>query len=218
MADRTGTALRLITRLRPGSGAAARTAHAWAVRNATALDQTARGYAFDLDTSGAPRTACATATGSWPTTPRGGSGGPAAGCCCRPTTRTWRTRRTTRPTTRGCRGVPADALGTDYVSVGTTFGQGRSTPRPGREGHDVHPGSAGGGRQRGDAGAGTRPGLAAGHPHRPAAARDWLDAPRRTRQIGTAYPEPEYPVALARSHDVVIHLRRVRAAELLPAP
>ncbi|MGP3998704.1 erythromycin esterase family protein [Streptomyces sp. 8N706] len=53
----------------------------------------------------------------------------------------------------------------------------------------------------------------------PDAARAWFAASRPTRNIGTDYPGPApgpvHDVALARSHDIVIHLHRVRAAELL---
>jgi erythromycin esterase len=49
----------------------------------------------------------------------------------------------------------------------------------------------------------------------PAAARAWLAEPRPTRSIGTAWPQPDRPIALGRTHDILIHLHRVRAAHLL---
>ncbi|WP_229322958.1 erythromycin esterase family protein, partial [Streptomyces sp. UNOC14_S4] len=49
----------------------------------------------------------------------------------------------------------------------------------------------------------------------PAAARAWLDVARPTRDIGTDYPTPDYRTALGRGYDVLIHLHRVRAADLL---
>jgi erythromycin esterase len=51
--------------------------------------------------------------------------------------------------------------------------------------------------------------------HLPATARSWLTQPRPTRTIGAAYPVPTPAIALGRSHDLVIHLHRVRAAQLL---
>ena len=45
-------------------------------------------------------------------------------------------------------------------------------------------------------------------------ARDWLRQARPTRSIGTAYPEPPDDIALARSHDALIHLHTVEAARL----
>ncbi|QYN38114.1 erythromycin esterase family protein [Pseudonocardia sp. DSM 110487] len=49
----------------------------------------------------------------------------------------------------------------------------------------------------------------------PAAARAWLAEPRATRSIGTAWPQPDRPIALGRTHDILIHLHRVQAAHLL---
>ncbi len=48
----------------------------------------------------------------------------------------------------------------------------------------------------------------------PSPARSWLREARPTRSIGTAYPVPEHDTALARSHDVLIHLHDVAAAGL----
>lgn len=47
------------------------------------------------------------------------------------------------------------------------------------------------------------------------AARAWLEVARPTRSIGTVWPEEPRPVALARSFDVLIHLHRIAAADLL---
>lgn len=49
----------------------------------------------------------------------------------------------------------------------------------------------------------------------PAEARAWLAQPRPTRSIGTAWPQPDRSIALGRTHDILIHLHRVRAADLL---
>ncbi len=49
----------------------------------------------------------------------------------------------------------------------------------------------------------------------PRSTKDWLNVARPTRDIGTAYPWPDLPVNLAKSYDVLIHLHRVTAANLL---
>ncbi|MCX4751319.1 erythromycin esterase family protein [Kitasatospora sp. NBC_01287] len=48
----------------------------------------------------------------------------------------------------------------------------------------------------------------------PAVARAWLDTARPTRQIGTQYPCPPEDVAIGPSYDVLVHLQRVREADL----
>lgn len=45
-------------------------------------------------------------------------------------------------------------------------------------------------------------------------ARTWLRRARPTYRIGTAYPDGPHDVALARTHDILIHLHRVTAARL----
>lgn len=45
-------------------------------------------------------------------------------------------------------------------------------------------------------------------------ARTWLRQARPTYRIGTAYPDGPHDVALARTHDILIHLHRVEAARL----
>ncbi|WP_131735780.1 erythromycin esterase family protein [Actinomadura roseirufa] len=49
----------------------------------------------------------------------------------------------------------------------------------------------------------------------PALLRDWLSRVRPTRDIGTDYPDEPRPIVLGASHDVLIHLHRIRAATLL---
>jgi len=49
----------------------------------------------------------------------------------------------------------------------------------------------------------------------PRSTRSWLQVARPTRDIGTGYPMPDIPVALATSYDLLIHLNHVTAAELL---
>ncbi|MGC4936964.1 erythromycin esterase family protein [Kribbella sp. DT2] len=48
----------------------------------------------------------------------------------------------------------------------------------------------------------------------PRTTKAWLQQERPTRDIGTAYPWPDSPVALAASYDVLIHLNKVTAAHL----
>jgi erythromycin esterase len=48
----------------------------------------------------------------------------------------------------------------------------------------------------------------------PAVARAWLGKPRPTHSIGTGWPEPDRLIALGKTHDILIHLHRVRAAHL----
>jgi erythromycin esterase len=45
-------------------------------------------------------------------------------------------------------------------------------------------------------------------------AREWLEQARPTRSIGTDYPDGPHDIALARTHDVLIHLHRVEVARL----
>ncbi|MCX4583234.1 hypothetical protein [Streptomyces sp. NBC_01481] len=49
----------------------------------------------------------------------------------------------------------------------------------------------------------------------PPVARDWLNVVRQTRTIGNAWPVDTEPVRPAATHDVLIHLHRVRAADRL---
>ncbi|WP_243766394.1 erythromycin esterase family protein [Streptomyces sp. GC420] len=46
-------------------------------------------------------------------------------------------------------------------------------------------------------------------------ARDWLMAKRPTRSIGNAWPECPCQTSLGRHFDVLVHLHRVTAADLL---
>jgi len=48
----------------------------------------------------------------------------------------------------------------------------------------------------------------------PAAARAWLDVPRPTYDIGTAFPADPSDIALARSYDLLIHLHDVHEAQM----
>lgn len=109
-----------------------------------------------------------------------------------------------------------ETLGADYLSIGTTFGAGTVTvpdgdgvwreesfgpPRPGSSEHALE-----------------RAGALAGAPDflldprtAPRPARDWLHATRPTRDIGPP-GDPYRPYALGAGHDLLVHLRRFRAA------
>ncbi|POX36850.1 erythromycin esterase [Streptomyces sp. Ru73] len=214
-AARTTRALRLLTR--SATPAERRTErYAWTVQHATALDQTARGYAFDFDD---PRQV-------------------AAAMRYRDRLMTdnvvWWQRRTgdkillsahdahvayetsdpaNYPKMQGA--FLRDRLGAGYLSIGQTFDRGAfNASAPSGETRVVRLGPA-------------RPGSNEHLLDRvryrdflvdlrtlPHAARSWLSTPRPTRSIGTAYPEPEHAVALARWHDLVVHVHRVRAAGL----
>ncbi|MFF7730328.1 erythromycin esterase family protein [Streptomyces sp. NPDC008001] len=110
-----------------------------------------------------------------------------------------------------------DRLGTAYVNVRLTFSegsfntlddQGRTKPVT------LGPAAPGSNEHTLDRVA-HRPAWLLDMRTAPPAARDWLAGARPTRNIGTAYPVPEYMTALGRSYDLLLHVHRVRAAELL---
>nr|WP_078969430.1 erythromycin esterase family protein [Streptomyces cyaneogriseus] len=215
MADRTGEALRLLKRQGP-RGDRDREAYDRAVQNATVIDQTARQYAFDLEDPGQIAAAmryrdeAMAANVDW-----------------------WHRHTGTKvllsahdahigyepvdpahyPKMQGA--FLRDRLGAGYLSVGVTFDRG-SFNATGPDGAvrrwSLGPAEPGSNEQVLDR---VR--------HRDymvdlrtvaSPAGDWLRRARPTRSIGTAYPDGPYEVALARSHDVLIHLHQVRAATL----
>ncbi len=222
IARRTGRALNLLKRQQPGAGSVGREAHAWAVQHATAIGQTARGYAFDFDD------------------PRQVAAAMRYRDAVMADNVAWWQRHTGDKTmlsahdghvalrTHDPKHYPKvqgsflrDTLGARYVSVGMTFDRG-SFNATGADGQvrafTVGPAKPGSNEYTLDR---VR--------HRdyvldlrtaPPAARRWLATARATKSIGTEYPGPgaEYRIALARSHDIVVHLHRVRAARLLTAP
>ncbi|MFI1030127.1 erythromycin esterase family protein [Streptomyces sp. NPDC020951] len=223
MADRTGQAVALLAGLAPpaAAGPQAREEHAWALRDATAIDQTAHVYAFD---PADPEQVAATMR--W-----------------RDSTMAdnvvwWQERTGTRillsahnghvayesedppkqPKTQGA--FLRDRLGTGYTAVGFTFGQGSFKATDPAETmmltQTVGPPAPGGNEYVLDRVRHLR--YVLDLRTAPAVVRDWLTTARPTRSIGTAYPEPEYDIALARSYDILIHLHRVRAVRLLNEP
>ncbi|WKX06627.1 erythromycin esterase family protein [Streptomyces sp. NL15-2K] len=214
MADRTGRALELLRSQAPGAD---REAYDRAVRNATAIDQTARQYAFDV----ADPTQVAEAMRYRDRT--------MAANVVR-----WQQETGTKvllsahnnhvgyvpeepaenPEVQGA--FLRDSLGAGYVSVGLTFHHG-SFHATGQDGAAIRRWTLGppgpGGNERTLDRVGHRDYIldlrSAGSP-----AREWLHRARPTRGIGTAYPDGPHDIALARSHDVLIHLHRVEAARL----
>ncbi|MEU7660954.1 erythromycin esterase family protein [Streptomyces lincolnensis] len=214
MADRTGRALDLVRHLGPGTD---RESYGRALQNATVIDQTARQYAWDLEDPAQIaeamryRDRAMAANVVW-----------------------WQRHTGTKvllsahnnhvgyvpddpvhyPKVQGA--FLRDSLGAGYVSVGLTFhhgsfnatGQDDETVRRwtlGPPGPDSNERTLDRVRHR-DHVLDLR---TAGPP-----ARDWLRQARPTRSIGTAYPELPDDIALARSHDVLIHLHSIGAARL----
>jgi erythromycin esterase len=213
MAARTGEALKLLRRQSPGVD---REAYDWAVQHATAVDQTARGYAFDFGDEQQLRAAMRYRDSimadnvAW-----------------------WAEHTGTKALLSAHNGHVAyvpddpahypkmqgaflrDRLGDAYVSVGFTFYRGSLTataPDGNVRKFTLGPAGPGSNERTLDR---VRPRdyavdlRTAAEP-----ARSWLREARPTRSIGTAYPWPEHDVALARSHDVLIHLHRVEAVTL----
>ncbi|OKK17414.1 erythromycin esterase [Streptomyces sp. CB00455] len=222
MAARTGRALELLRQQGPGPAAGGGEAYAWAVQHATAIDQTARGYSFDFDDPGQVaqamdyRDALMARNVAW-WEEHTGDKVLLSAHTAHVALRTYDPEH--YPRTQG--GYLRDALGEDYVSIGTTFDQG-SFNATGSDGkvrvHTVGPSEPGTNEHTLDR---VR--------HRdyvldlrtaPAAARSWLATARTTKSIGTEYPGPgaQYPVALGAAHDVLVHLHRVEAARLSAPP
>lgn len=213
-AARTGEALRLLRRTDPGSD---RAAHDRAIRQATVIDQTARQYAFDFeDPAGIAeamryRDRTMAANVVW-----------------------WQRHTGTKvllaahdnhvgyvpeepaenPEVQGA--FLRDSLGAGYVSVGVTFGRG-SFNATGPDDDVIRRWTLGPAGPDGNERTLDRVRYrdyvldlrSVGTP-----AREWLHRARPTRSIGTAYPDGPHDIALARSHDVLIHLHEVRAARL----
>ncbi|MFB7462485.1 erythromycin esterase family protein [Streptomyces sp. NPDC056224] len=220
IADRTGRALELLKQQGPGAGTGTQ-AYTWAVQHATAIDQTAKGYAFDFDDrqQGAQamsyRDAIMADNVDW-WQKHTGSKVVLAAHNGHVALRTHDPKH--YPEVQGSH--LRDTLGKDYVSIGSTFDQGsfNAVGDDGQlRGFTVGPAKAGSNEHTLDR---VR--------HRDyvldlrtatPAARTWLATARTTRSIGGAYPGPYGPeteIALGQSYDIVIHLHRVGAARLLP--
>ncbi|MFJ3503747.1 erythromycin esterase family protein [Streptomyces sp. NPDC090135] len=221
MADDVNRALVLLERQRPGGGAGAREAHAWAVRHARAIAQVGTEYAHDF------------------ATPEGVAAAMLYRDRVMAENTVWWQRRTGHrmvlsahnghvgyvtpnpeqyPRLQGA--FLRDALGRDYVSVGASFGQGsfhaHDTGAPGEPLRVFTVGPLGP-----DSGAHTLDRVASGPFYldmrrTTPAAREWLGTSRPDRNIGTAYPWPgdTVPGRLSASYDLLIHFPRISAARL----
>ncbi|WP_372404239.1 erythromycin esterase family protein [Streptomyces luteireticuli] len=227
LAERAGRALELVRALPPGHGRGAAEAHRWAVQNARTLQQTAQQYAFDYATEDGVAAAMLFRDRTMADN-----------------TAWWQEETATKVLLSAHNGHVAyrsddpknypksqgaflrDHYGPRYVTLGLTFGQGSfNAVGPDDEMLDRNvrrftvgpdaPGSNAATLDRAHADNG--PGYLLDLRTAPAPAGDWLRQPRPTRNIGTAYPYPENPVALSRSFDLLIHLHRIEAAERLPA-
>lgn len=213
-AERTGEALRLLEGQTPGAD---REAYDRAVQHARVIDETARQYAFDFTDPAGIAAAM-----------RYRDGAMAANVVW------WQKHTGTRVLLSAHNNhvgyVPEDpeqnpkvqgaflreSLGADYVSVGLTFDRG-SFNATGQDDDVIRRWTLG------PAGPGSNERTLDRVRYRDfvldlrsvgAPARDWLRQARPTRGIGTAYPDGPHDIALARSHDVLIHLHRVAAARL----
>ncbi|GAA2452882.1 erythromycin esterase family protein [Streptomyces glaucus] len=212
-ADRTGEALRLLKRQGPRGD---REAYDRAVQHATAIDRTARQYAFDLDDPAQAAEAM-----------RYRDEAMAANVL-------WWQRHTGTKVLLSAHDAhigllssdPAryprmqgeflrDGLGAGYVGVGVTFGRGSFNA--------TGPDGAVRRWTLGPAGPGSNEHTLDRVRHRDylvdlrtvgSPARAWLRQARETRSIGTGYPDGPYDIALARTYDALIHLHRVEAARL----
>ncbi|MER5555222.1 erythromycin esterase family protein [Streptomyces sp. NPDC002793] len=113
-----------------------------------------------------------------------------------------------------------EVVGADYMNIGYTFGQGSfnamdlTDPEEPYRRFSVGPLGAGSNEEvlervmRRDYYVDLRA--------VPGPTRGWLSEKRLTRSIGNAWPEDAYQTSLGRQFDVLVHLHRVTAADLLP--
>jgi len=227
LAEQADRAVELLKKRRPGGGSRrARARHALAVQNATAVAQTARAYTYDVRkpkefaAQARLRDASMAANTLWWQRRYGTKillsshnnhltyGATAPGESSEPVGRLLRKR-----------------LGKRFVSVGTTFGRGSFNARDGGFEGPVRRFAVGAAKPGtlehtlGEAGA-----RAAGSGDfvldmrkARADARRWLRRKHtRVHNVGLSYPAKSSRIAPARCYDVLVHLDRVRAAELLP--
>ncbi|MFJ4878512.1 erythromycin esterase family protein [Streptomyces sp. NPDC088745] len=226
IAERTAKALALLKQQKPAGGGgakaeSAREAHAWAVQHATAVDQTARGYAFDFED------------------PAQGAESRRYRDSAMADNVLWWQRHTgdkvllaahnahvslhtplpeAYPKVQGA--FLRDKLGKNYLSIGTTFDRG-SFNAVGEEGkvREFRLGHAKPSSNENTLDRVRHRDFAVDLRNVREPGRSWLATPRNTKSIGTAYPGPgaELPFSLSRSYDVVVHLEEVAAARLLPS-
>ncbi|MFC0601628.1 erythromycin esterase family protein [Streptomyces palmae] len=214
MARRTGQALAMLEGRRPGGGHAEREAYTWAVQHARAIDQTARGYAFDFDDPAAMRyrdQLMADNTVWWQR-----HTGDRVLLSAHDAHVSYETSfPEAYPKMQGA--FIRDRVGSAYLSVGFTFDRG-SFNASGPDGvfTEFTVGPAGPGSNERTLDAVRYRDYLVDMRTAPAAARDWLAVARPTRSIGAAYPEnSEFRISLLPSHDALIHLHRISAARPL---
>ncbi|WP_149823811.1 erythromycin esterase family protein [Streptomyces tailanensis] len=214
MAARAGEALELLRKRSPGAD---RAAYDWAVQHATVVDQVARFFAFDFFDDEAQlaeamryRDQVMADNTAW-----------------------WQEHTGTKvllsahnahvgyesndpakyPRMQGA--FLRDRLGDAYLSVGFTFDRGSfNATGPDGKVQRFTVGAAGPGTNEHTLDRVRYRDYVVDLRTTPEAARSWLVRARPTRSIGTAYPDPEYDIALARNHDVLIHLHDIEAARL----
>ncbi|MEU5772290.1 erythromycin esterase family protein [Streptomyces venezuelae] len=217
LAERTGRALNLLKQ-RPGRGTGA-DARAWAIQHATAIHQMTTMYAFDWDDPQAVPAAMryrdqvmAQNVAWWQQ--QTGDKIALSAHNSHVALRTYTAR--THPKVQG--DFLREQLGRDYLSTGLTFDQG-SFNALGQDGA-VHRFTVG------PSAPGTTEHTLDRVRHRdymvdlrtaPAPARAWLAEPRTVKNIAATYPwnDNAAQIRLAKTHDIVIHLHRVEAADML---
>ncbi|MEU5687724.1 erythromycin esterase [Streptomyces venezuelae] len=217
LAERTGRALNLLKQ-RSGRGTDA-DARAWAIQHATAIHQMTTMYAFDWDDPQAVSAAMryrdqvmAQNVAWWQQ--QTGDKIALSAHNSHVALRTYTAR--THPKVQG--DFLREQLGRDYLSTGLTFDQG-SFNALGQDGA-VHRFTVG------PSAPGTTEHTLDRVRHRdymvdlrtaPAPARAWLAEPRTVKNIAATYPwnDNAAQIRLAKTHDIVIHLHRVEAADML---
>ncbi|EST38540.1 hypothetical protein N566_06830 [Streptomycetaceae bacterium MP113-05] len=217
MATRAERALALLKH-HPARSEPRKEAYAWAEQNATAIAQTARGYAFDfkdqkqLKKSMRFRDKIMADNIAWWRAHTGQK----ILLSAHNAHVSYRTSDPRYPKMQGA--FLHDRLGKSYVSVGMTFGRG-SFNATGPDGetrvYTLGPTAQGSNEHFFDRV--RRSDYVVDLRTIPKAAQTWLATPRPTRSIGTAYPEPADRIAPVRSHDIIIHLHVVRPAKLFDA-
>ncbi|MFE2283466.1 erythromycin esterase family protein [Streptomyces sp. NPDC059443] len=111
-----------------------------------------------------------------------------------------------------------DAMASDYLPIGFTFNEGSFLSKDaalGGEWKKFTVGAAGPGRNEHTLDQVRYRDFYLDMRHAPATARAWLDIARPTLNLGTQFPAVPRDVALAKSFDVLVHLRKVREADTL---
>ncbi|MER6160103.1 erythromycin esterase family protein [Streptomyces sp. NPDC001868] len=215
MAARTAEALDLLREQSPGRD---RAAYDWAVQHATAVDQVARVYSFDIfddetELAEAMRyrdQVMADNTAWWQERT-----GTKVLLSAHNAHVGYETSEPDRyPRMQGA--YLRDRLGTAYVSVGFTFARGSfNATGPDGQVQRFTLGPLGAGANESTLDRVRYEDYVVDLRTVREPARTWLTRVRPTRSIGTVYPDREYDIALARNHDILIHLHDIDAARML---